>query len=115
MDVTGAFRGSAAGAAGALTRGVLRGPTYRRLFRDVYVPAAAPDDLALRSRAAYLLFEPEGALSGYSAAELLGASCGPDGSPAEVTCPGTRRARPGLVVHRDHLVADEMWCAPGSG
>ena len=72
MDLTGAFRGSAAGAAGALGRGALAGPTYRRVFPDVYLPAGLPATLALRSRAAYLLVEPHGVLSGYSAAELLG-------------------------------------------
>jgi hypothetical protein len=43
-------------------------------------------------------------LAGYSAAELLGASCGPANAPAEVllTRPGRQYYRcPGLLVHRD--------------
>lgn len=72
-----AFRGSAAVRAGLVTWARLYGPQFLRLFPDVYVPAhEEPPDLALRSRAAYRLVEGRGVLSGYSAAELLGASCG---------------------------------------
>ena len=109
MDITGAFRGSDARAAGLVTRDVLLGKQYRRIFPDIYAPAGAPDSLLLRSRAAYLLVEAyNGVLSGYSAAELLGASCGHQQSPAEVTCRHGRRSRPGLVVHRDQLAPDEI-------
>jgi very-short-patch-repair endonuclease len=107
MDISGPFRGSAAVAAGALGRGELAGPRFRRLFPDVYVPAEPVVDLALRSRAAYVLVEPYGVLAGYSAAELLGASCGPGNAPAEVLCPRSRRRLPGLVVRTDALAADE--------
>jgi very-short-patch-repair endonuclease len=107
MDISGAFRGSAAVAAGALSRGELAGPRFRRLFPDVYAPAELAVDLAARSRAAYLLVEPHGVLAGYSAAELLGASCGPENAPAEVLCPRSRRRLPGLIVHTDALTADE--------
>jgi hypothetical protein len=62
-DLTGAFRGSAAVAAGALTPDVLRGSRYRRLFPDVYAPAALTADLTLRSQAAHVLVEPDGVLS----------------------------------------------------
>lgn len=89
----------------------MRGPYLLRLFPDVYAPVerCAPD-LALRSRAAYRLVERRGGvLSGYSAAELLGASCGPRGAPAEVTVSGGGlRVHPGLVVHRDHLAPGEI-------
>ena len=108
MDLSGPFRGSVAVACGALTRGVLAGPGYRRLFTDVYAPARLAPDLTLRSRAALLLVEPDGALSGYSAAELLGASCAPADAPAEVTCPRSLRRRPGLLAHRDPLHPTEI-------
>jgi hypothetical protein len=50
-----------------------------------------------------------GVLSGYSAAELLDASCGPFDAPAEVTVPGgPQRAHPGLLVHRDRLAPGEI-------
>jgi very-short-patch-repair endonuclease len=107
MDISGPFRGSAAVAAGALSRGQLAGPRFRRLFPDVYAPAAVPVNMALRSRAASLLVEPCGVLAGYSAAELLGASCGPENAPAEVLFPRSRRRLAGLVVHTDALAADE--------
>ena len=48
----GQFRGSAAVAAGLVTRDCLYGPRFRRLFPDVDAPAAAEPDLLLRSRAA---------------------------------------------------------------
>lgn len=106
----GPFRGSTAVAAGLLTRGVLRGPRFRRLFPDVYAPAHLKDDLALRSRAAGVLVEGRGVVAGYSAAELLGASSGPPGAPAEVllTAPRSQSYRcHGLRVHRDRLDPDE--------
>jgi hypothetical protein len=76
------FRGSDALAAGLVTRGRLRGPRFRRVFEDVYVAADVPLDLALRSHAAHLLVAGRGVLAGYSAAEVLGASCGPADAPA---------------------------------
>jgi len=80
-DVPGwpvAFRGSLAVAAGLTTWGRLRGPRFRRLFRDVYCPVAdEPPDLRLRSLGAYRLVEGRGVLSGYSAAVLLDADCAP--------------------------------------
>lgn len=106
-----AFRGSAAVAAGLVTRDVLRGPGFQRLFPDIYIaaPPELPPTLGLRSHAAYRLVEGRGALSGYSAAEILGASCGPKNAPAEVTVPGGgQRSHPGLLVHRDHLTYTEV-------
>lgn len=105
-----AFRGSAAVAAGLVTWDRLRGPNYRRLFPDTYVPTPRePPDLELRSRAAYRYVAGRGVLSGYSAAELIGASCAPQEAPAEVTVPGGgQRAHPGLLVHRDRLAPGEI-------
>jgi very-short-patch-repair endonuclease len=107
-----AFRGSLAVRAGLVTWDRLRGPKYLRLFPDVYVPISAkPPDLALRSHAAYRLVEGRGVLSGWSAAEILGASCGPWDSPVEVTVPGRdQRAHPGLRVRRDLIHPGEITC-----
>src|SRR4051794_41619504 len=88
MNLEGPFRGSAAVAAGILTRDRLYGPRFRRLLPDVYAPAAAEPNLLLRSRAAALYVGTRGVLVGYSAAEVLGASC----APAEVTVPDGGRA-----------------------
>ena len=107
----GPFRGSTAVAAGRLTRGVLRGRRFRRLFPDVYAPAHLDDDLGLRSRAAGLLVVGRGAVAGWSAAELLGASSGPPGALPEVllTTPRARSYRcAGLVVHRDRVGPGEV-------
>jgi very-short-patch-repair endonuclease len=108
MNLTQPFRGSEAVAAGLLTHAMLRGPRFRRLFPDIYVPADAEVDLTLLSRAAYLLVAGRGALGGYSAAELLEASCAPLGAPAEVVVPHRLRSRPGLLVRQDELWTDEV-------
>ena len=94
-----------------MTRGALRGPRFQRLFPDVYAPAHLKVDLLLRSRAAGVLVEGRGAVAGYSAAELLGASSGPPGAPAEVllTAPRCQSYRcAGLRVHRDRVGLDEI-------
>jgi len=106
---TAPFRGSWAVQRGLLTERVLRGPRYRRLFPDIYLLADAPADLAARSRGALLLASGPCALSGYSAAELLGAGCAPAEANAELTVPGRDlREQPGLTVHRDLLASDEI-------
>lgn len=114
MDLDTPFRGSHAVAAGAITWSRLRGPGFRTLFRDVYVSAHVEVDLALRSRGAYLLVRGRGVLGGYSAAELLGASCGPRDAPAEVVVPGGRqRGQPGLRVSRCELGRGETTLLDG--
>ena len=91
------FRGSWAVERGLLTERVLRGHRYRRLFKDIYLLASAPADLAARSQGATLLVPGRGVLSGYSAAELLGARCAPADANAELTVPGgDLREQPGL-------------------
>jgi very-short-patch-repair endonuclease len=103
------FRGSAARAAGLITPGVLRGPRFRRLFPDVYVAAEVEVTLTVRARAAYLLVAGRGAVGGYAAAELLGASCGPADAPVDLVVPrGAYRAHPGLTIHRGRLAPDEI-------
>jgi very-short-patch-repair endonuclease len=108
MDLTQPFRGSHAIAADLLTPGVLRGPRFRRLFPDTYVPADAEVDLALLSRAAYLLIAGRGALGGYSAAELLGVDCAPLGAPAEIVSPHRVRPHPALISRQDEIPPDEL-------
>ncbi len=89
-------------AGGLVTANRLRGPKYRRLFPDIYLPRAPePPDLRTWSRAAYLLVEHRGGvLAGYSAALLLGADCAPPRAPAEVIVPGSQRRHPNLFAHR---------------
>ncbi|MBP2371176.1 DUF559 domain-containing protein [Pseudonocardia parietis] len=104
------FRGTQAIAAGLVTRGRLRGPEFQRLLPDTYAPAG-PVDLRLRSLAAYLWAGPGAVLCGYSAAELLGASCASIGAPAEVVVTAGRagaRSRQGVIVRRDVLHPGEI-------
>jgi very-short-patch-repair endonuclease len=111
IDLARPFRGSAAVAAGLLTWGQLRGPRFQRLFPDVYAPAHLERNLALRSAAAAVLVDGRGVLAGFSAAELLGASCGPSDAPAEVLLTHTGRQAyrcTGLRVHRDLVEASEI-------
>jgi hypothetical protein len=104
-----AFRGSDAVRAGLVTPAQLRGPRFLRPFPDTYVRRGdGPCTLAERSVAAYVYARGGGVLSGYSAAEVLRASCGPADTPAELTLPGGGRSRPGLLVHRDRLRPDEV-------
>lgn len=112
IDLTGPFRGSHAVTEGLLTPAVLRGPRYTRVFPDIYVASWRELDLTLRSVAAYLLVAARGVLAGYSAAELLRASCGPHDAPATVLMvPGRQRRRcAGLAVHRGPLhPAETTW------
>ena len=113
VDLSQPFRGSHAVTAGLLTPARLRGPRFHRLFPDIYVPAHAEVDLELLSRAAYLLVAGRGALGGYSAAELLRASCAPVGAPAEVVLPHRIRSRPRLLVRQDGLRPDELGFVDG--
>lgn len=94
------FRGSEAVARGIVTPARLRGPRFVRLFPDVYVSAAVPMTPALRARAASVHAGPLGAASAYSAAEILGASCGPWTAPAELVAPRRIRPRPDLLAHQ---------------
>lgn len=104
-----AFRGSRAVAAGLVTPNRLRGTEFRGVFRDTYVRSSDELTLALRSLAAYRCSEGRAVLSGYSAAELLDASCGPKDAPAEITVTGGgHHTRPGLVAHRDRLDPGEI-------
>ena len=74
------------------------------MFPGVFVPSDLMVDLAVRSRAAYLLVKDRGGvLAGYSAALLLGADCAPTDAPAEVLVGSDARAQPGLIIHRDSL------------
>lgn len=100
------FRGSVAVARGLLTRKQLRGPRYVRLLPDVYLAAGVRITPLVRARAAALFAGPSGGVAaGWSAAELLGASCGPWHAPAEVLTTGHVRAHTGVRTCRGGLHA----------
>jgi very-short-patch-repair endonuclease len=113
-DFKAPFRGSSAVAAGLVSKGQLRGSTFRRLFPDIYLPREVAPTLAVRSRGAQLLVAGYGALAGYSAAELLGARIAPRDADAEVVVPGGEfRECRGLRVHREQLADDEVETVAG--
>jgi len=105
-----AFRGSAAVRAGLLTNRQLDGPSWRRLFRDVYVPAGLPVTHELRARAATLLL-PDAVVTGRSAAVLWGVDVAGTDDEVELTLPpgaNPRRVR-GLTVRRAVLPRAQLW------
>lgn len=96
------FRGSWAVAQGLLTRDDVRGPAWRRILPDIYVPAHSVVDHALLARAAATLLVPGSVVSGRSAAVLLGLDdlAGPE-EPVELTVGLTAgRSRAGGVQVR---------------
>jgi hypothetical protein len=105
-----AFRGSAAVDAGLVTWAVLQGPRFRRLYPDTYLAnGPRPLDLTLRSHAALRYVEGRGVLAGHSAAELLGAPCGPADAPIELIVPHRgQRGAEGLRLRRERLMTDEI-------
>jgi|SoiMethySBSTD1v2_1073268.scaffolds.fasta_scaffold03066_20 uncharacterized protein DUF559 len=105
------FRGSGAIAAGLITARQLAGPAWARLFRDVYISARVPVDLAMRCQAAALLLPAGGALSHDSAALLHNTFIAPFGSTrVHVSIPPRARLPrdDGLVVHRVLLGPGEI-------
>ncbi|MCF6745513.1 hypothetical protein E9529_14780 [Blastococcus sp. KM273128] len=105
-----AFRGSDALAAGTLSRGRLRGPSWQRLFRDVYACADLPVTHALRARAAAQLLVPGAVVSGASAAVLWGLPLAGPLDDVELTvAAGANVCRePGVRVRRRDLAPDQV-------
>jgi len=99
------FLGSAATAAGRLTRHRLR-TRYRRLYRDVYVAADLELTAAARARAAWLSLGDRITLARVSAAALHGTTWLDAKSPAEVVR-SDRNHQSGIVVLDYALRADE--------
>lgn len=107
------FRGSTAINAGLVTRNQLRGPSWRRLYPDVYVLASIPDSHDLRVRAAALRLAAGALVTGRSAAHVWGAAlAGPD-DPVEVLTPRDARPRPGLLVRHGTVARSETTALRG--
>lgn len=106
---TDVFRGSEARHAGLVTKGELRGPKYRRLFQDVYVPADVPVDHALRCRGAALIVPAEAVLTGRSAATVRGVPLAKTHDPVEFVVPEKKRFGPiqGIHVRRTEVKRNE--------
>ncbi|GAB2935470.1 DUF559 domain-containing protein [Rhodococcus aerolatus] len=108
------FRGTEAVGEGVLTRGELRGPRYRRLFQDVYVPAGVSVTHRVRAEAAHLVIPPGALVTGRSAATLLGVELGRAHDPVQVVVDEPSRFGPvrGLVVKRTPLRPDDAVPGP---
>jgi hypothetical protein len=99
------FRGTAAVAAGLLTRNHLAGPGWQRVHRDVYVATGTQLTVEVRARAAVVLI-PGAVVSGLTAARLLGVDLGPaDDEPVELTVAASAGGRTpvGVRVRRKTL------------
>lgn len=114
-DICGVFQGSEAVANGDLTAGQLRGPQFRRLYRDVYLPAGIPITHAIRCEGAALVLPTAAVITGRSAATIRGIPLARATDPVEIVVPlETRIARRnGLDVRRSDLTAGEY--TPWSG
>jgi hypothetical protein len=112
------FRGTAAVSRGLLTRGMLRGHAWRRLFPDVYVHRAAYDagDHRMWCAAADLTLPAGGAVDGPSAAYLWGAPS-PPGEAPQVTVTVPRAVRlwphPRRCASRTDLVPGDITVCGG--
>ncbi len=112
-NLTGPFRGSEAVATGAVTASQLRGPQFRRIFRDVYVPAALPLTHEVRCQGAALILPAEAVITGRSAAALRGLPLARTEDPVEAAIGLETRVfrRAGLDLRRCEVRDDEaeMW------
>ncbi len=108
-DICGVFRGSETVAAGALTADQLRGPQFRRLYRDVYLPAAMPVTHQVCCEGIALVLPTAAVITGRSAATLRGIQLARATDPVEIVVPlETRIARrSGVDVRRCDVAADE--------
>lgn len=108
-DLSGPFRGSEAVATGAVTSGQLRGPQFRRIFRDVYVPATLPLTHEVRCQGAALILPAEAVITGRSAATLRGLPLAFAEDPVEAVVGLDTRVfrRAGLDLRRCEVRDDE--------
>ncbi|WP_096867167.1 hypothetical protein [Mycolicibacterium houstonense] len=103
------FVGSAAVAAGHLTRGQLRS-RYRPIYRDVYVPRE--HQTRLRDRVVGVaLTSPDAVIAGLAASAMHGARWVDDTAPVELIA--TVRPQRGLIVRRETAHQDEVMTVGG--
>lgn len=104
--MTEPFFGSAALAAGSLTRHVLR-TRYVAVHHDVYIPRNAELTAVVRAKAAWLRSRDHGIVAGFSASALHGARWIDSSRPATVIDTNRRRAQ-GIEVWSDTVADDEI-------
>jgi hypothetical protein len=105
-----AFRASTAVASGLISRRRLSGPSWRRLFHDVYVHRDVPVTHELLARAAVVLL-PQAVVTGCSAAVLWGVDLVGPRDDVEVTLPpGSHMVRvQGLCTRRATVDPVDVW------
>ena len=77
------------------------------------MPADTVVDPVVRARAGWLVVAPDGSVGGYSAAELLGASCGPADADVEVVSRRYHKQQLGLIVRRELIARADLRLAAG--
>lgn len=109
------FRGSDSVRAGLLTRRQLDSSVWLRLFRDVYIHRDVELTHLMRCRAIAHLMPAGAAVSGASAAHLLGADIAGANAPVEITVPRELRmpGHPGVVIRYSELRPDDVVPAHG--
>jgi hypothetical protein len=100
------FIGREALASGALTRAKLRW-NYRRIFRDIYVPATGPPSLRVRTTAAWLWSGRSGVITGRAAAALHGARWVGEAVPIEMIW-RCGRPPPAIIVRTSESTATRL-------
>lgn len=105
------FLGSAALAAGTVTRHTLR-TRYRAMHHDVYLAKDADITPVLRAKACWLRSRGHGVLAGFSAAALHGARWIDANLPATIIDTNRRRT-PGITVWADEINDDEACLIEG--
>jgi hypothetical protein len=106
----GPFRGSTAVAAGLVSRSMLRGGAWQRLFPDVYVHRGTEMDHRAWCAAVALALPVGAAVGGLSAAYLWGVDLVPADCPVSVVVPRTRRIRRDrrIAAHYTTLARDDV-------
>jgi hypothetical protein len=107
------FIGSAALAAGTLTRYALR-TRFVAMHHDVYIAKDTDVTAVLRAKACWLRSRGHGVLAGFSAAALHGSRWIDPNRPATIIDTNRRRT-PGITVWADEIDDDEICVIEGMG
>jgi len=106
----GPFRALDALDMGLLTRNMLRGPAWQRLYRGIYADSRLPVDHRLRCQAAALLLPPGGAVGLLSAVHLWDVPVRDADDPVTVLVPPgiTIQSQKHLVVRHVHVPSADL-------
>ncbi|SDP29571.1 Protein of unknown function [Pedococcus dokdonensis] len=99
LDVSQPFIHAEARAAGLSDR-ALRGPSFRKVFPNVYISSAIPDTLVVTCRAALRILPSDAVFSHHTAAKLWGGAVPDDPNVHVAFNRAVSCALPGIKVHR---------------